>query len=91
MKRIKCVWRHKLTENNKKNNPLLKFLVLTKFLQRKFVLMAVKCGELGLDGLQFTDKILQKKLSDFFETTCWMVDIRIFFEFGLWALLRHIV
>ena len=53
--------------------------------------MAVKCGELGLDGLQFTDKILQKKLSDFFETTCWMVDIRIFFEFGLWALLRHIV
>ena len=53
--------------------------------------MAVKRGELGLDGLQFTDKILQKKLSDFFETTCWMVDIRIFFEFGLWALLRHIV
>lgn len=40
--------------------------------------MAVKCGELGLDGLQFTNKILQKKLSDFFETTCWMVDIRIF-------------
>lgn len=42
--------------------------------------MAVKCGELGMDGLQFTDKIRLKKLSNFFETTCWVVDIRIFFN-----------
>lgn len=53
-----------------KKTPTSKFPVQTKFLQRNFVLMAVKCGELGMDGLQFTDKIRLKKLSNFFETTC---------------------